>query len=101
MLLHIVLKELCKFPMEIEEKKSNLISSFSELLGESIYMPPKWSAKSHTGAIEKQNFIKSINWKVHYYSLYYKTVLPQDLARLSAGLYYHSIFLLLQLYIHT
>ena len=24
-------------------------------------MPPKWSAKSHTGAIEKQNFIKSIN----------------------------------------
>ena len=63
----VELKELCNFPMEIEEKKSNLISSFSELLGESIYMPPKWSAKSHTGAIEKQNFIKSINWKVHYY----------------------------------
>jgi len=63
----VELKELCKFPMEIEEKKSNLISGFSELLGESIYIPPKWNAKSYTKAIVKRNFIKSINWKVHYY----------------------------------
>lgn len=65
--IFVKLKQLCESPLEIEEKKSNLISGFSELLGESVYIPPKWNKKRHKQAEAKQNFIRSINWKVHYY----------------------------------
>jgi len=66
----VKLKELCESPKGIEEKKSNLISGFSALLGESIYVPPHWRKKPNNIALEKQEFIKNINWKVHYYDAF-------------------------------
>ena len=66
----VKLKELCESPRGIEEKKSNLISGFSALLGESIYVPPHWRKKPNNIALEKQEFIKNINWKVHYYDAF-------------------------------
>ena len=72
----IKLKELCESPMNTEEKKSNLISGFSEIISEGVYVPPSWRIErlakmgKKSKGMSNREFIEAINWKAHYYDAF-------------------------------
>lgn len=57
-------------PLSIEEKITNLVQTLPLMASESIYVPPKWSEKKHSIAMEKIEFVKNIKLKTHYYDAF-------------------------------
>tara|TARA_R110002020_G_scaffold475894_1_gene713849 strand:+ start:22993 stop:24417 length:1425 start_codon:yes stop_codon:yes gene_type:complete len=60
-------RKLFNMPLSVEDKKINLVKGYNNIAAEWIYLPPHWSKEKLAIALEKQEIIKNIRWRVDYY----------------------------------